>query len=571
MVRAITLVGLVFLASAAAAVEKASPIGSGVDDFTLDNCYGKPVTLSDHADGRLTVIAFLGTECPLAKLYGPRLSELQTTFEDRVAFVGVNSNTQDSMTELAAYAQRYNINFPMLKDVGNRVADAMNAERTPEVFVLDADRVVRYHGRIDDQYGVGYSRGKTLKTHLATAIEELVSGKPVSSPETEIVGCFIGRVKELEPIGEVTYSKHIAAIFNSRCVSCHREGEVAPFNLTSYDEVLGWEDTILEVIADNRMPPWFANPSHGKFSNDARMTDQEKDLIVTWVENGMPEGDPSDLPEPPQFVEGWRIPEPDQVIPMAKEPFTVPAEGIVDYQHFVIDPGWDEDKYVYAAEARPQNRSVVHHILVYIIPPGERRPDLQKVLVGYAPGSLPVELEDGLAIHVEAGSKLLFQMHYTPNGYEQTDLSYAGFCFTDKSNVTKQLEGKIAINPRFEIPANASNHEVIAHYFATQDQVLLSMTPHMHLRGKSFKYEARYPSGDKEVLLDVPAYDFNWQLRYILEEPKELPKGTVIECTAHYDNSEENLSNPNPNRVVTWGDQSFDEMMIGFFDVVAAN
>lgn len=559
-----------------------SPIGSKVSDFTLDNCYGKSVSLNDFADNRLVVIAFLGTECPLAKLYGPRLNEIQSKFgDDGVVVIGVNANKQDSLTELAAYVHRHKISFPMLKDVGSRVADAMGAQRTPEVFLLDHDRVVRYHGRIDDQYGVGYSRDKTVHPDLAVAILELLEGGTPSVAQTEVVGCHIGRIKETDPTGDITYTKHIAPIFNARCVSCHREQEIAPFTLGCYDDVLGWEDTILEVIDDNRMPPWFANPSHGKFANDARMTDQEKELIAMWIDNGMPQGDSADLPQPPKFTTGWRIPHPDQVIKMQNNPFTVPAEGVVDYQHFVIDPDWDEDKYIYAAEARPQNRSVVHHILVYVIPPGKREHDLSKILAGYAPGSLPVVLTDGVAMHVRAGSKLLFEMHYTPNGSEQSDLSYVGFCFKDESEVNKLLQGRVAIERKFEIPARESNHPVTAQYpppprdneipeqGLKEDVMLLSMTPHMHLRGKSFRYTAHYPDARTEVLLDVPKYDFNWQLKYILDEPKRLPRGTKIVCTAVFDNSDANLSNPNPDRPVKWGKQSFDEMMIGFMETVS--
>lgn len=549
-----------------------SQIGKLVADFTLDNCYGKPVTLSDVAQGKPTAIVFLGTECPLAKLYGPRLAEMQRRFDDKAVVIGVCSNKQDSITELVAYANRYDIHFPLLKDVGNRVADAMGAKRTPEVFLLDRDRKIRYHGRVDNQYGVGYSRKKADQHELARAIEELVSGNAVSAPETEVVGCHIGRVKQAEPTGQITYTKHIAPIFNERCVNCHREQEIAPFTLTSYEDIQGWEDTILEVIDEGRMPPWFADPKHGKFTNDARLNDEQKQLIATWIENGMPKGDPADLPEPPQFTVGWQIPEPDQVFKMSSKPFQVPAEGVVDYQHFVVDPGWTEDKYITAAEARPQNRGVVHHILVFVLPPGNPRivDRLNSVLAGYAPGATPMLLEAGTAMKAKAGSKLLFQMHYTPNGYKQTDLSYVGVCFTTKDQVKTIQEGAIAINPLFTIPPHEANHEVIGFYYAYKDQWLTTMTPHMHLRGKAFKYEAVYPDGKTEILLNVPHYDFNWQLEYILEEPKLLPRGTMVKCTAVYDNSESNLANPNPDRAVGWGDQSWDEMMIGFMDTVPA-
>lgn len=310
------------------------------------------------------------------------MTDIQNRYKDRgVQIIGVNSNTQDSLTEMNAYVHRHEIGFPTLKDLGNKVADAVGAKRITEVFLLDRDRRVRYHGRIDDQYGVGYSRESESQSELSVAIEELLDGKEVSNPSTTAVGCHIGRVKHVEPTGAVTFNKHIAPILNNHCVSCHRAGEVAPFTLTSYDDVLGWEDTILEVIADNRMPPWYADPDHGSFSNDPRLSDSERELISTWVDNGMPEGDARDLPQAPEFVEGWRIGKPDKVYKMP-EAFPVPAEGVVEYKYFTVDPEWDEDKYIVATEARPGNRSVVHHIIAYVIPPGEKKPDRNTMLAG---------------------------------------------------------------------------------------------------------------------------------------------------------------------------------------------
>lgn len=544
-----------------------------VQNFSLPTHRGVEWTLSATEENQLVVIAFLGTECPLAKLYGPRLTELQNEYGDKgVVFVGINSNTQDSLAEIGNYVTGHAISFPMLKDVGNRVADQLKAERTPEVFLLDAQRNVRYRGRIDDQYLVGVARDKVNRRDLAIAIDEVLAGKQVSVPETEPIGCHIGRVREIVPQGDITYSNQIVRILNKRCIECHRSGEVAPFVMTSYEEIVGWEDTILEVIADNRMPPWFANPQHGIFKNDARLTDEEKNQIRTWVKNGMPKGDDSDLPEPPKFVKGWRMMEPDQVIKIRDTAFDVPAEGVVDYQYFSVDPGWNEDKYVVAAEARPDNAAVVHHIIAYVIAPGTdgRRGEDRRMLVGYAPGAIPHVLDEGMAMHVPAGSKLVFEMHYTPNGTRQTDLSYIGLKFTDKQNVTTLLHGDAAINTKFEIPPQAEHHLVKASHRIPRDQLLLDMTPHMHLRGKSFRYEAIFPDGTEEVLLDVPNYDFNWQLSYLLKEPRLLPKGTVIKCTAGYDNSLNNLVNPNPNQPVRWGDQSWEEMMLGFFNVVDA-
>ncbi len=557
----------------AAAEQSNSLVGKKVEKFRLKDGYGQEHALADvHSD--LVVVAFLGTECPLAKLYAPRLESLKQRFAQRgVTFLGINANVQDLPTELVAYAQRHQLTFPILKDLGNRVADVFGAKRTPEVFVLDRDRIVRYHGRIDDQYAVGVQRLEVQREDLAEALEELLAGKPVSVAETKAPGCFIGRVRKTPPQGEITYAEHIAPIFNARCVECHRPGQIAPFSLTSYAAAEGWGDTIAEVIEDERMPPWGASPAHGKFANDTRLSDAEKETILTWIENGMPQGDLSKLPPKPQFAEGWRIPEPDQVVYMDDKPFTVPAEGVVDYQYFEVDPGFTEDKYIWAAEARPDNLAVVHHIIVYIVPPGAEKRNFGKhgIIDGYAPGNQPLVLPEGVARFVPAGSKFLFEMHYTPNGSVQKDRSYVGFKFLPKDQVKKRLFGGAAMNRKFRIPAGESDHEVVAEKTIKHDVMLLSLTPHMHVRGKSFRYKAFYPDGKSEILLDVPRYDFNWQFTYNLAEPKRLPRGTKIFCTAKFDNSEDNPFNPDPNRVVEWGDQSWEEMMIGFYSVVAAD
>ena len=253
-----------------------------VFDFKLRSHEGREWSSDEFAETELVVVAFLGTECPLVKLYGPKLQELQDKYGEKIAVIGINSNTQDSMTEMTAFANRHNIKYPMLKDVGNVIADQFEAERTPQVFLLDADRKIRYQGRFDDQYSVGEVRDKASKHFLRNAIEEIMEGEEVSVSETEVVGCHIGRVQKTEPTGDITYAKHIAPLFNARCVECHRDGELAPFPLTTYDDIIGWEETICEVIEDNRMPPWFANPEHGEFKNDCRLSEEKK----TWSSSG---------------------------------------------------------------------------------------------------------------------------------------------------------------------------------------------------------------------------------------------------------------------------------------------
>lgn len=573
---------LAVLAGANATATRAAEetrIGTQIEDFKLNDFHGKEYLLADFDDSKLLVVAFVGVECPLAKLYAPRLESLSQEYADKgVAFVMVDSNQQDSITELSAFARIHGVTFPVLKDLDNVVADQFGAVRTPEVFLLDENRAIRYRGRIDDQYGLGsssgYARPEVKRRDLGIAIDELLAGHAVSEPVTEAVGCHIGRVSHVTPHGDVTYSNQIARIFQNRCVECHREGEVAPFTLKEYDEIVGWAPTIREVVGDGRMPPWFADPAHGEFKNDARLTEEEKQQIFTWIDNGCPEGDQADLPEPRQFADGWKIPEPDAVFYMSDEPYEVPAEGVVDYQYFTVDPGFTEDKWIRVAEARPGNRAVVHHIICFVQPPGGKAggfSENRSGLAGYAPGMPPASYPEGVALFVKAGSKLIFQMHYTTNGSVQKDRSYVGMCFIDAKDVKKKASGGVAGNLSFKIPPGDPNFEVKAKKKFRRDTLLVSMTPHMHLRGKSMKYEAAYPDGTTEVLLDVPEYDFNWQLRYDLAEPRLLPKGTIVHVTAHFDNSEENLANPDPTAEVRFGDQTFEEMMFGFMMTLDPN
>lgn len=565
-------------ANRAQAAEAVNLVGREVPAFALPDHHGQEQSLDAIIEGKkLVVVAFLGIECPLAKVYAPRLDELAAEFGPKgVAFVAIDSNQQDTLTEMGHFIRQTGLTLPWLKDGNNVIADAFAAERTPQVFLLDDKRVIRYAGRIDDQYGLkttgGYARPELSRRDLAIAIDELLAGKQVSEPLTEATGCIIGRVSKVDPHGEVTYSNQIVRILQNRCQECHRPGEVAPFALLDYDEVVGWAEMIREVVNDGRMPPWTANPEYGHFKNDPRLSADEKKLLNEWVSNGCPKGSDSDLPEPRQFVEGWKIGEPDQVIYMADKPYQVPAEGVVEYQYFTVDPGWNEDKWILAAEARPSNRSVVHHIIVFagqgMRSEGE---GMRGGLAGYAPGMPPQDYPEGVALFVPKGSKLTFQLHYTPNGTPQEDLSYVGVKFMDAKDVKKRISGGVAGNLGFKIPPGDGNFQVTAKHKFRRDMLLLGMTPHMHVRGKAFRFELEYPDGTREVLLDVPRYDFNWQLRYDLAEPKLIPAGSRIHTIAHFDNSEENAANPDPTKEVRFGDQTWEEMMFGFFTALDPN
>jgi peroxiredoxin len=544
-----------------------------VANFALPDHRGKRHTLAELVDRRAVVIVFVGAGCPLARLYGPRLAEMADEYGPRgAAFLAVNANAQDSLADLAAYARTHHLPFPVLKDPDQALADRLGVERTPEVFVLDGERVVRYRGRIDDQYSVGVRRPRPENRDLAAALDDILAGRPVARPVTQPSGCRIGRRPQVEPHGAVTYCRDVAPILRRHCVECHRPGEAAPFALTTYREVAGWASMIAEVLADGRMPPWLADPRFGHFANDPRLNDAEKQTVLAWIDHGCPEGDARDLPPAAPFVRGWRIGRPERVVYMAERPFAVPAEGEVEYQYFLADPGFTEDRYVRAVEVRPGNRAVVHHALVQVVPPGQDRPGPDDVgaLIDYAPGMGPTVLPEGTALRIPAGSRFLFQMHYTPNGAPQEDRSYLGLVFVEPAKVKKCVRGGAVVNPAIDIPPGAADYRLTAEQVMTEDVQLLSLSPHMHLRGRAFRWEAVYPDGRREVLLDVPHYDFNWQLRYDLAQPLRLPRGTRLVCSARYDNSSANPANPDPAQAVGWGDRTRDEMLIGFFAAVPA-
>jgi peroxiredoxin/mono/diheme cytochrome c family protein len=534
------------------------------------------VSLAGLKEKKAVVIVFLGTECPLSNQFLAVLADLHKEYEKKsVAFVGINANAQDSLDRLAAHSREHNIPFPVVKDPGNKVADQFGARRTPEAFVLDGSGKILYQGRIDDQFGIGYARpGKPTRRDLALALDEVLAGKTVSVARTKAAGCLIGRVAAPKTDGAITYAKHVSRILQQNCQECHRPGYIGPMSLLSFDDAVSWSDTIREVVEEGRMPPWHADPRHGKFRNDRRLSKEDRDTLLAWLDGGTPRGEEKDLPPPRKFIEGWSIGEPDLVLKMPRV-YEVPARTTkagIPYQYFTVDPGFKEDRWIQRAEARAGAPSVVHHVVVFIVPKGEFfNPDAPgAVLCGTAPGDMPMMLPEGYAKKVPAGARLIFQMHYTPNGKPARDQSSVGLVFAKEPPrrrvITRPVYNASFIARLDKIPAGAANYKIEAQHVFKQDVHLLHFMPHMHLRGKDFLYEAVYPDGKKETLLSVPRYDFNWQSVYRLADPLSMPKGTRLHCVAHFDNSADNPNNPDPTRAVYWGDQTWEEMMIGWID-----
>jgi hypothetical protein len=368
-----------------------------------------------------------------------------------------------------------------------------------------------------------------------------------------------------------TFAKDVAPIFYSKCVECHRPTMFAPMSLVKFDDARPWAKSIRNRVSTRTMPPWGADPSHGVFKNDPRLTDKEISTILAWVDGGAPKGDDTDMPAVPSFTDGWNIGEPDAVFEM-KEAYQIPATGVIEYQYIRIPMNIPEAKWLAAIEIKPQARAHVHHVLAFTQPAGTPINEGGALgpgnIGGVTPNKPGVVFDPGVGRLLEANSDLILQMHYTTNGEAAVDKTVVGLKFLKEPPAMVQRGGSV-IQPRFVIPAGDPNAEVRGSRVLQADTIITSFTPHMHVRGKDMTYTAKYPDGRTEVLLSVPSYDFNWQITYQLKEAKRMPKGTEIEVVAHYDNSPQNKFNPDPTKDVRWGDQTFEEMMIGFWGTVA--
>ena len=383
----------------------------------------------------------------------------------------------------------------------------------------------------------------------------------------------------------VTFNKDVLPILQGKCQECHRAGEIGPMSLMTYAQVRPWAKAIKTAVLTKKMPPWTADPHYGKFANDLSLSSAQVETISNWVDAGAKEGNPKDAPKPREFYAGWTIGKPDQIFAMPTK-IDIPPTGVIDYTYVVIPTGFTEDKWIQSAEARPGARTAMHHVIAFLRPPGSTwlkdavpgQPFIPgkgqrgqnsipgELLVGYAPGLPPTELQRGQAKLVKAGTDIVLQLHYTPNGKETSDVTQIGVTFA-KETPKERVMTMMAASYFLKIPPGEPNYESKSQITLGHDVKLVSLMPHMHLRGKDFQYRAVYPTGETQVLLNVPHYDFNWQLSYVLKDELLLPKNTRIECTAHHDNSSNNSFNPDPTKEVRWGDQTFEEMMIGWFDV----
>jgi mono/diheme cytochrome c family protein/thiol-disulfide isomerase/thioredoxin len=553
-------------------------IGRYVPELEFIDLNGDSKRLHKDSQNLLTVIAFTSTSCPISKKYLPTLVQIHRAFASRgVRFIFVNCVATDKPDEMKAAAGQFGSSIEYTFDRDSGLARHLGATSTTDVFVLDRSHTIVYHGAIDDQYGFGYSIDAPRQTYLRDALDKALAQRSIIISATSAPGCLLESKSASLNHQEVTYHNQISRLLQLHCVECHRKGGVGPFQIDTYEDAVAHAPMIREVVDRGIMPPWFAAPNKGQtkspWINDLSLSPTEKQQLLAWVDNKTPAGDPTQSPAAKTFADGWLIGKPDAIFEFAK-PVKVKATGTMPYQNVLVDTHLDQDHWVQAIEVRPGNPSVVHHVLVFVQGTDEEdvpRDDAADERGGYwgiyVPGNSKLVYPEGYAKRIPKGAKLRFQMHYTPNGTATEDSTRIGLVFA-KEEPIHEVRVAGVVNPRFQIPPGADNHPVIGSIKNIPTDVqILAFLPHMHLRGKAARYEL-ISDGQTRTMLDIPRYDFNWQLLYRYAEPVLVKAGSTLQFTAWYDNSSNNPANPDPNKVVRWGPQTFDEMHLGYVEYI---
>jgi len=548
-----------------------------VENFRLLDNSGASQELYYYSDKHAVVVMVQGNGCPIVRNAMPRFRALRDEYAARgVQFLLLNSNLQDNRQSVSREAEEFGYDIPILIDDTQIIGESLDLVRTGEVFVLDPKTwSVTYQGALDDRLTYENQKQEASEHYLKDAIDDMLADRQVEVASTEALGCLINFPEKQQRAqhASISYAEDIGPMLADNCVACHRQGGIGPWAMTDYNMVRGYALMIREVVRTKRMPPWHADPAYGHFSNDRSLSAIQTQKLVHWIEAGSPRGEGEDpLIEIDHDWGDWAVHEPelgepDYVIdiPAAE----VPATGVVDYKYHFVPNTVGEDVWVKAAEILPGDRAVLHHVITSygkLETEGPRKGRLKREgqagLRGYVPGMASQLFPSSTGVYLPADSTIEFQMHYTTNGRATVDESKLGIWVYNEPP-EHQVFSMILLNSKIRIPAHAKNHREFAERVIPKAAVIYNLLPHAHFRGKASEFSVVYPDGTEEVLLKVPNYDFNWQTTYQLEEPKYVPAGTKLVHTTWWDNSAQNPANPDPTIEVTWGEQSFEEMLFG--------
>ena len=554
-------------------IQKPGDLGVGrlIPDAAFTDLSGQGHRLSAYKASKGLVLALTSSTCPVSKRTLPSLVALDATLKAQgLTLILVNPYASETPADIQAQLKAAGYHGLYVHDKDMALCRALGARTTTEVFLLDATRTLLYRGALDDQYGTNYNREAPQHTYLKDAIADFMAGRAVTTGATSAPGCELdlGPKPSATPT-QVTYYRDVARILQQNCVGCHHGGGIAPFALDSLTGVKDRTKVIRRVVSQGLMPPWFAAPeAPGKpnpWANDCSLSEKDKADLLAWIDSpDRPLGDPADAPRRLVYPTEWSIGQPDLIIPLSKA-YDIKATGFMPYQRDVVQTTLTEDKWISAFEILPSARDVVHHVIVTVHEKNEKVADTESYWAAYVPGNGSHTFPEGFARKLPAGAKLSFQIHYTPNGTATKERLRLGLVYA-KTPPKYEMRTVAVPNIFLKIPPGAANHVETVTRPVPVDLPVTSLLAHMHVRGKAFKFELTTPDGKTETLLDLPNYDFNWQLRYDLKQPRVLPRGSTVKLTAVFDNSADNKSNPDPTKLVRWGPQTYDEMMIGYFE-----
>lgn len=550
-------------------------IGRMIPDLGFTTLDGKSASLGGFKDKKGLVVIMTSATCPVSKRYIPSVATLEKELAaQNLALLLVNPFASETAGEIKAQLSAAGLTAAYVHDTEKKLSALLQSRTTTEVFLLDPTRTLVYRGAFDDQYGINYNLDAPRHRYLYDAIAAFLKNETPAIQATAAPGCELdlGDAPTVSA-SPVTYHRDVARILQQNCVTCHREGGIAPFALDDLAEVTDRARVIKRVVTEGTMPPWFAAGGPGveenPWANDCSLSERDKSDLLAWIDSkDRPLGDPSDAPAPRVYATEWSIGTPDLIVPLSRA-YDIKADGFMPYAFDIAETQLTEDRWVTAYEILPSERDVVHHVIVQVHEPGETVTQRGEGAGGYwalyVPGNGAHEYPEGFARKIPAGAKVSFQIHYTPSGTAKKERLRLGLVFADKPPRYEVRTVGVA-NMRIAIPAGAERHVETHTQRVPFDMPLTSFMPHMHIRGAAFKYEVTFPNGKSETLLDIPRYDFNWQLRYDYKQPKLIPRGSTMKITAVYNNSASNQANPDPTKLVKWGSQTVDEMMIGYLE-----
>ena len=541
-----------------------------IENFVLLDQHGDAHNLYYHRDKSAVVIMIQGNGCPIVRNALTDFKALRDTYADQgVHFMMLNANLQDQRSTILAEAEKFGIDMPILHDETQLIGESLNLVRTAEVLVINPKTwQITYRGPINDRQVYERQKAEASKHFAADAIASALANQPVAVASRDTMGCLINFAQRNVDHAQISYTETIAPILQEKCVICHTEGGLGPWAMSSYEMVRGFAPMMREVIRTKRMPPWHADPHIGVWKNDKSLNVKQAQALVHWIEAGAPRGDGEDPLQGLAIARvEWPLGEPDLILEIPE--YTIPASGVVEYKFPRLANPLEQGVWVKAATVIPGNREVVHHILAGSIDAttAQAKRDsgvFDNYLIGYAPGNESNIFPQDTGVYIAPGGEYTFQLHYTPIGREVVDASRIGLYFHDKQpgNFYRQ---SVVVDPTIEIPPNEARHAEVAYYEFDKPALLHDLVPHSHYRGVASKFELMAPDGSRETVLSVPNYDFNWQRTYTFVEPKRIEPGSRLVHTTWYDNSAANPGNPDPNRTVPWGLQSWDEMLYGAF------